>query len=410
MKILNKFASALGFKKDGRHVTRLYSSVGESVSSQSKSVKQRVRELEQSSTTMCACIDEVVNLVVGRGVSVQPRVGKSKNVMGVLEQNFNSMRARGDTMSFNKFQRLVCRHWLRDGEIFIVLNSDGFTAYDSDEIDQTIGSDGIKRDKHGKPESYTFGKAYYPAEQVIHLKNSVSLHQNRGISYFATVAEDIASFDRYCSAEVDAAELAASIVGTLEGEIEQEQAQKIASGIATGSGLKIFALPKDVAYKQHEASRGAITNENFIYVICRKIASGLGVGYSTIFKDYSKGAYSSLQMESNDTHKNIAALQDDFINEFLKPFYEHLVEVLITSRKLTADKDIKRAHYQPPVKAWVDQRKEVAAIKMAIDANLTTLQKELQKRGLTLEEVTADNNELQKLLKENGLIDNAKQI
>lgn len=392
--------------KSGLMLTRAKGSANKRASKSAARVRDRVRHLQEYSPLMTSVIRETVLYIVGeKGVQVHPQ---PKNVDGSIHSEFAETLRRffaehSDAIDksgehdFATWQELVCSQWLRDGEVFVLLLEDAATALmGSDDVpfhmlDSRGYHDGIKRDGFFKATSYLFGKdkKAVPAESVIHLKNVNSINQGRGVSFFASVAEEIADLDRYTEAEINAAELAAKIVTFVETtddySVDEQEADDMKETIDKGG---FFELPAGKKVVQHQAKKGAIASDTFVYYMCRRIAAGVGVAFSSIFKDYSKGAYSSLQMEANDSFRNVQRLQHRFTQRVVRPLYTRFIHHAVMKGQLvvppTVDiSTITDATYQAPHRAWVDQRKEAQAAETSINAGLTTLTEEQQKRGMT---------------------------
>jgi len=220
--------------------SRLYAFKGDNnnhelqVRQASASLRQQARQLEQNHDLSAGLLDVLVHNIVGTGISIEPQV---KNLSAELDCDFNRQLlncfsqwmlspAISSQLDWHSLCRLICRAWLRDGEVLIrlaeghipqfehpsklpfsidVLEAD-FLPLDLDDTAKRI-QQGIEKNSVGQVVAYHVMTKHpsntsnlHPqtcrisAHQIIHLKLTKRCHQNRGVSLFAPVLQRLSDF------------------------------------------------------------------------------------------------------------------------------------------------------------------------------------------------------------------------
>jgi len=155
------------------------------------------------------------------------------------------------------------------------------------------------------------------------------------------------------------------------------------SHLAAGEDVK-FATP----------TRPGGTFGTFVEVLLREIGAASGLPYELVAKDFSKVNYSSARAAMLEARKFFKAYQSWMAEAFLQPVWE-MVMLESWLRNMLPNEDLvgedgaewSRAMWVPPPQGYVDPVKEVKAAKDAIDAKLSTHQKEAAAQGEDWEEL-----------------------
>jgi len=255
----------------------------------------------------------------------------------------------------------------------------------------------------------TTEKKRIPSESIIHLMLAERVRQTRGVTWFAPSLIKGRHLNMYVEYMIVRARLEASACAFIERDV--------------GMGDSNFGLPLEAGADsldatgntEHVLEPGTInrldTGERinfykpqnpsseygeFVRSQIRQIASGVGLDYATIARDYSEGTYSSQRQGMLVLWKEIDPIQILMIDVFLRPVRELFKKVCIAEGRVDAPgyKDspaMKRAYlsddWRGPARPWIDPAKQAAAIKMAMEMGLTSYQSELNEQGKDYREV-----------------------
>jgi len=277
--------------------------------------------------------------------------------------------------SWGKVQRLACRAWFRDGEVFAQLLKGTIPRLDHGTVIQfsieqleadlcpvglNKGEDnirqGIKKNVWGRPNTYFFFKQY-PTEgpgdstltglssgssfvsldnvkgiiagNVVHLKRNDRIRQTRGVSDFASIFTRLDDLKDYEESERMAARIGAAFafaitknidyVDTDDADPDRFREMDLAPGIIADSlqpGEEMISL-------KNERPDNKITD--FRANQLKAVAGGANVGYSSIAKDY-EGSYSSQRQELVEMARVYTQLRNEFIRSYVAPIYQAFVE------------------------------------------------------------------------------------
>ena len=400
-------------------------------------LRDQARYLDENHDLTIGILDSLVNQVVGGGVPLLPLARKTDGSLAT-ELNAQIKAAWKDwarrptacrTMHLNEALRLMCRAWLRDGEVLSQrirgttnrITHAGAVPYTLELIEADslpIGFNsrapqivqGIEVNNWRQPIAYHLLK-YIPGSQqnnfifpnaqntkrvaandIFHLIFTRRIGQLRGVSILHGVLNRMSDVKDYEQSELIAARIAASFTGYIkhgaggsspfadEGGVDIE-AGMIFDNLAPGSELKMV----------DSAQRPNPELGNFRHDMLRAVACGTGTNASTITKRYD-GTYSSQRQELVESKPNFERMRDYFIELFLLPVYEDFLEMALLTRavRLTPDIDrdtIRNVSIRGLVMPWIDPKKELEAEQIALDQGLKARQQIIIERGGDPEQV-----------------------
>lgn len=393
-------------------------------------LRQYARHLDQNHDLVHGALDRLTQFIVGPsgiGIEPQPRLPD-----GEVHAEFSAalLEAWRDwtqwpevtwELDWAACQRLLCRSWLRDGEALVslvrglrtdldhgtrvpfsleLLEAD-YLAFEYSDVTLNI-IHSVERNGWNRPRAYHLYKQHpgqiaptdlvrrrVPASNILHLKLIDRIGQVRGVSQLASVLQRMNGIYQYETAEMVAAEIAASLTGALKTENPAVysppspdedvrsfdlQPGMILDNLRPGESLDIFS-----------SNRPSPTVETFRNGQLRAAAAGMGLSYSSLSRDYN-GTYSAQRQELVEQFDAYRILSAQFINQVVRPVWQEFVQLALQSGvvtlppaldSLTADD----ASFQPPVMPWVDPAKEASAQKELLDHYLTSPQTLIRQRG-----------------------------
>ena len=119
--------------------------------------------------------------------------------------------------------------------------------------------------------------------------------------------------------------------------------------------------------------------EAFIRLLQRDIASGLGISYESLSKDYSQSNYSSSRLSLLDDRDRWRVFQQWLIRNFLDPVFKEWMTAAVLSGELniptyyTNPAKFNAVHWKPRGWSWIDPTKEVEAYIKAVGAGFMTI-------------------------------------
>lgn len=404
-------------------------------------LRDYARWLDENHDLTIGALDVLVNNIVGAGIAIEPQVSNRKGepiqrVNDRIRELMQDWGKRADItreLSFGELQRISCRTWLRDGEMFgehiqgpvranrnrrvpycvRALEPDWLPFEKNDDKERIIH--GVQKDEDGIPLRYHFHKELgdprffryathmdtraVPAEQVLHLKFARRLNQTRGVSILHGVIhrlDDIkdAEDSERVAMRVAAAWTAAIIrnpdmIGsslasweTEDGQIEdrfKNRYLEMAPGMVwdnllPGESIESIGLDRP--------------NTNLIEFLAdqhRRIAAGIGASYSSISKRYD-GTYSAQRQELVEQMPQYERMRAQFRCDFLEPIYERFLFWAVESGALKVPREVNpetltRADYRAPGMPWIDPKKEMEADQIAVDNGFKSRQMVIRERG-----------------------------
>lgn len=329
-------------------------------------------------------------------------------------------------MQWTQVQRLVCRAWLRDGEILAqhvegvrhdidhgtrvpysieLIEAD---LLPMDKNDEALGIvQGVENNAWGRARAYHLLKSHpgnslrntlnaetkrVPADAMLHLKLVDRIRQTRGVSVFASVIKRLDDLKDYEESERVAARIAAAMAVSIKRAPELYDGN---SAALPASGSREFAIAPGMVWdnlapgesiEPIAATRPNPGLEPFVNDQIRRVAAGTGTSYSALSKRYD-GTYSAQRQELVEAYNAYGTLQDEFIAQFVMPVWRRFVATANASGmlgRLPRGTDVVRlddADYRGPVMPWIDPLKEIQAADMRIAARLRSRSQEIRAIG-----------------------------
>ncbi|TKB53300.1 phage portal protein [Ferrimonas aestuarii] len=422
-------------KREGR-------SMNDAIGFAGASIREQARWLDENHDLVIGLLDKMEERVVGaKGIQIEPN---PLSVSGERHEKLaKEIRRRWAARSLKpevtgrftrpQMERLVARHWLRDGEMFgqqvlgIVpgLNHPSGGAYSIEllpaefvPIDATGEFEG-QRLKQGcllnswnqitgyrvykmHPREY-FSREMktIPAVNMLHLALRRNTNALRGMSLLHGVIKRLSDLKDYEDSERIAARIAAALAFYIKrGDTSEydtgsydKAAKKRQIKFAPGMTFDDLAPGEDVG--MIESNRPNTHLSEFRNGQLRAVASGSRSGYSSIAREY-KGSYSSQRQELVETNEGYAVFQDEFVAQWSRPDYRtwlkmeqlHPTDPLVLPPELDL-KTLFDATYYGPVMPWIDPAKESQAWKMGIRGGGATQAEWIRARGGNPDEVKA---------------------
>jgi lambda family phage portal protein len=389
------------------------------------------RNLEQNYDVAQRILDVMVIKIIGaEGISVEPLV---RNTNGDLHQDFIKQllsvwedwkkhpEVTGE-LNYAAMQRLSCRTWLRDGEMFaqqllgnvpglkhgtvvpfsLELIEADLIPFSYDDINKNI-TQGIERNAWGQPTGYHMYKTHpgdatslvnlttkrVPADRIIHLKNAKRIRQARGVSILASIIRRIEDLKGYEEAERIAARIGAALTGVIiKGNPDEYAAPESGNEdrmFGMKPGMVFDGLKEGESVSTIQSNRPSTLLDPFHKFMMRMMAVSAGATYSSVSGDYD-GSYSSQRQELIEGYSGYTVLTSDFVNMFSQPNWTSFINMAILSGNLTVPSDVDRrtlftAGFYGPSMPWIDPVKEANGYKIMERSGYRSAQEIIRKAG-----------------------------
>jgi len=406
-------------------------------------LRQLARHLEENHDLMVAVFDDLVNNIVGDGARVAPMVRlrsgelareTNKRIAELWDTWGQSPETTGE-LGIETAERLVCRSYLRDGEMFTqaivsprfnyqtevpfaleLLEAD-FVPFDLMDKDRNL-IHGIEANQWGAPSYYHIYKeqpndplAPYTlnaelkrvaARRILHPKFSRRLRQRRGVPIVHAVINRLRDVNDYEQSERIAAKVASDLTffirrnAEYNGPVDVNDAKNRTLEMRAGAGFAL--LPgEDVGTIGSDRPNRELVN--FRNAMLKAVAGGTGSRYSSIARDYS-GTYSSQRQELVE---GVVAYRAHFaylVRRWYRPIYETFIDQAFFSGLIRAEPGvdittIRRVEFRAPALPWIDPAKEASAYQTLIDARLESHAEIIRQRGRDPEKVREELEEEQ---------------
>jgi lambda family phage portal protein len=189
--------------------------------------------------------------------------------------------------------------------------------------------------------------------------------------------------DGYTEAEIIAARASACYMGFIKSAESpvpdsEEEGQR---QIELSPGLVEHLQPGE-DYIPHTPNRPNTGLDPFMRYMLREVASGIGVSYESLSRDYSQSNYSSSRLALLDDRDTWTHLQQWFIRSFREPLHRLWLERAVLARAIpgidlaqyTANPTkFEAVEFRPRGWSWIDPTKEVDAYVAAVRAGFMTV-------------------------------------
>lgn len=244
-----------------------------------------------------------------------------------------------------------------------------------------------------------------PAEDIIHLFIPERIGQTRGVPWFHATMKRLHNMQGYEEAEIIAARASASIVGIIEtpDQLMPDNEDLLDNGSHNEPELNMTPgtfqqLAPGEKFTGFNPSRPNGAMDPFMRYMLRAFATGIGVSYESVSRDYSKSNYSSSRLALLDDRDYWRVLQGWFIRNFRNEIHRQWMDAAVLAGDLpimdyyTKPKKYWSVRFKPRGWSWIDPTKEVAAYKEAVRAGFMT--------NSTVISLTTEHSDLEDVLKE----------
>lgn len=260
---------------------------------------------------------------------------------------------------------------------------------------------GVEVDQWGRPVAYFFLKGHpgdyglgialtdlerVPANEVIHLYIAERFPQTRGVPWLHTAISRLRDMGGYTEAEVVAARSSACIAGFIHSESDDSPENKEGSVLQVKPGAFVHLAPgEDIS--AFNPNRPTNSLEPFMRFMIREVATGIGVSYESLSRDYSQSNYSSSRLSLLDDRITWRILQGWLVSNFLYEVYKDWLNMAVLCGEVrirdfeTDPQKYRQARFRPPGWSWIDPTKEVQAYKEAVKAGFMTLSDVIAQTG-----------------------------
>lgn len=280
--------------------------------------------------------------------------------------------------------------------------------------------------------------------QVLHLFDVRRPGQNRGVADMVSVLKETRMGKKFHEIALETAIVQASYAAAIESELPAQAALEMIGAIESGrealsvgylsalleynrggraleiNGAKVPYLFPGSKLNMMSPTRSEGVGGEFEKSLNRLIASGLGVSYEELTKDFSETNYSSARAAANNTARFMRSrkrkVADRIANAIFVCWLEEAINrnTLETTRVLTRKNPdffyekmnkqaISNCEWIGSSRGQVDELKETQAAVMRIAAGLSTLEKECAALGEDYRDLIIQRLKEQKRLEEAGL-------
>lgn len=387
-------------------------------------------------------LDVLVANIVGAGIQPEPQV-KLKDGKPASELNSELLALFKDwaenpevtwEMDYYTLQRMVCRSWLRDGEVLTQILAGpvdyldhgtvvpySLEAIEADYLPFDYTSEkprivqGVELNTWNRPLAYHVYKQHpgdssavsgqtkrVPAGRMIHLKHMLRLHQVRGVSLFASVLNRFDDIKEIDESERVAARVAAAMAGFIKkGTPDIYTAPEVGADgkpvyrnmeLSPGMIFDDLAPGEDVGTITSNRPNNALIP--FRDSQLRSAAAGLGPSFSSLARNYN-GTYSAQRQELVEGRRHFETLSGYFVRRFAHVVWQGFVQAAIASGKVKPGTDVDMSTYfdathTPPAMVWINPVHEADANKTMQEQGYKSRSEIIRERGRSPDEVNQE--------------------
>lgn len=375
------------------------------------SIRQQARHLEQNFDLALGVLNTLVANIVGPtgiGIEPQPRQadGSIHDALAreILELLKDWARQPEVTRQHDwpSAQRMLCRAWMRDGEVFSQLLQGtvpflehgtrvplSLEMLEADYVPMDLQStrpvieQGIEINAWGAPVAYHLYKQNplsasslvalgqtkrIAASSMLHLAHRHRIRQLRGVSVFAAVMHRFDDLKDYEESERIAAKIAASMAAFIRKgspDLYEPNADGSPRQLQMRPGMIFDDLKMGEEIGTIDTNRPNPNLETYRSGQLKAVAAGTGPTYSAIARTYD-GTYSAQRQELVEGWNVYGVLASEFVGRIVRPVYESFVSLAIASGALRVPAGVLReslddAQYLAPQMPWIDPVKEATA-------------------------------------------------
>jgi len=387
-----------------------------------ETVARRARYLVGSNALAAAAVEAWVSALIGPGIrtmSQHPNKRTRERLNAAFARWAEDADADG-VLSYSGLQALAARRLVVDGEALALKVFDGgqlrIRLLDAQQLDSAQHRElsgggrviqGIEFDARGRRVAYwifeenpAFGTVTLTprrvlADQVLHLFRAETPGQVRGLSWFAPVLLRLAELDKLADAQVIRQQIAAMLAGFVISADGGNPFSGDADGTDQISGLEpgtLQILPPGMDVKFSDPAEIGGEAMDFVRIVQREIASGLGVPYEALTGDLSDVNYSSIRAGLVEFRRRAERIQKQVIfQQMMRPVWRAWIRTEALAGRARGDlARLEAADFFAPRQHWVDPQKDVAAEVAAIEAGLMSRREAVAARGRDLSALDAE--------------------
>ena len=424
-----------------------------------KPLRDYARNLERNHDISRGALNTLVQNIVGpAGISIEPQPLSvdGKGVDSDLQQQLQDLwQEWGEwpevswTHSWASAQRMLCRSWVRDGEVLFQMLPGkvpglqhgsrvplSIELIEADLLDHTFDDvsrgivQGVERNAWNRAIAYWVFKQHpgdynllnpidrkrVTADLMYHLKLIDRIAQVRGISVFGSVCARLDDIKDYEDSERIAAKVAASMAAFIKKgnpDNYEPQIDPLTGQAKPGRDLKFIPgmvfddlLPgEDIS--SIDPKRPNTNLEAFRSGQLRAAASGLGTSYSSLSKNYD-GTYSAQRQELVEQWASYAIIGNEFIAQCVRPIWQQFVNACVLGglvrvpRGMTA-RQLQHAVFVSPSMPWIDPLKEAQGLSIMELRGYISAPEIIRRRGGNPTDVLTQEANWRQRAKEMGL-------
>jgi lambda family phage portal protein len=403
-------------------------------------MRGRARELARNAPYAKRAKVIVVNNVIGAGIGLQPnvRAPRGKPLEDVNDQissewdvwcraenchtggrlHFADMERAAMTQVFEAGECILRKHYTKFGKSDVPF---ALELIEAERIadqwtipgplaDGNVVRMGVEMDRFGRPAAYwlrevhpgdlqfpntqSYGRVErVPADQIFHLAVIDRWPQARGEPWMHAAARRLNDMDGYSEAEIVAARGAASYMGWYKTPTSDPLTPDSQEGSERQLSMEpgtMEQLPPGWEVEMNNPNRPNPAFEQFMRMMLREVAAGVGVSYESLSRDYSQSNYSSSRLSLMDDRDLWRQLQRWWIRSFREPLHREWMQYAVMARavsKVSVDQFalspemFTSCSFKPRGWSWIDPTKETAAALEAVRSGFTTVSAVISQTG-----------------------------
>ena len=383
------------------------------------------------------------NTIGAHGIKLQAQVRQQRGkrldtkINNQIEQAWSNWK-RYDSchtagrLCFTDIEKVIVRSLVTDGEIFVRFVRKPFgrsqipfalELLEADQLDSEYTGRsskkkntwrmGIEQNEFGRAVQYAFLKKHpgdtpfgtpvgqrehmiVPASEICHIFVSNRPSQSRGEPWLSSSILSLHHLAGFQEASVIRARAASSLMGFItspEGELDQGGEVYDGDRVSEFTPGKFSYLQAGESVTVPDFDSPNSEFPEFMSAMLRSVASGCGISYESVSKDFSKTNYSSSRLSLLEDRNHYRSLQTYLIENFHSRVFDAWLEMATLSGALvlpsydTEPERYRKVRWIPRGWDWIDPQKEIVAAKEAIRAGLKTQSQIVSENGGDLEEL-----------------------
>ncbi len=383
------------------------------------------------------------NTIGAHGIKLQAQVRQQRGkrldtkINNQIEQAWSNWK-RYDSchtagrLCFTDIEKVIVRSLVTDGEIFVRFVRKPFgrsqipfalELLEADQLDSEYTGRsskkkntwrmGIEQNEFGRAVQYAFLKKHpgdtpfgtpvgqrehmiVPASEICHIFVSNRPSQSRGEPWLSSSILSLHHLAGFQEASVIRARAASSLMGFItspEGELDQGGEVYDNERVSQFEPGKFSYLQAGESVTVPDFDSPNSEFPEFMSAMLRSVASGCGISYESVSKDFSKTNYSSSRLSLLEDRNHYRSLQTYLIENFHSRVFDAWLEMATLSGALvlpsydTEPERYRKVRWIPRGWDWIDPQKEIVAAKEAIKAGLKTQSQIVSENGGDLEEL-----------------------